>query len=827
MCIGDLPRIPVIMVRAALIVGYIGVAVAAMWHPLVPRLFWTVLLPLLPIGIVLGGFYRWRRACPLAAFGELGTRMPRQKQRRVPKWAERHFFAMTFGLLLVMLVLRHTTTNGDGMALGVLLLALGAAAALTNAVFTGKTWCNFVCPVGFVERMYTEPASLKKVEPTSRCVRCTACKRNCPDIDQENAYWKDVHSGARRIASYAFPGLILGFYGYFWLQTGSWDFYFDGEWTRGPAPTAGFYFWPDLPPMVAATATLGGASALSVGGLVGLETLIARVWPEEARHKTLALAAGLAFLSFYAFAGAPGLGKLPGGARFLALVAPIVATIFVARRWGRTRLEYLGEKSVAKLLRDWHYDAPPPATTDGVLAYVKGHKEAQGDQQSAYEDTVREVVADGIVSLDERVLLDRLRERLGIDESVHNRVLASLNQDQRERLEVPMERRLQLQGYEAALQEALLAGAPSSEIDVMRLDWAVSREDHERLAEKLATPGGPLHEAARRHLKRIGDHRDELSMLAAMPWFAPYSFLAHVLVKKQDRQVDRVVEALALSAADAPSVRRVAPSLFAQARETRREALEHVLDGVPEDIAAALTDVVMKRMPAPNPAAGNPKEVVDRLMTSDDPWLRAGALMAAGQLDHKNLEQVVAAARSDPHPAVQEEVAALANPERKRVADQRVELPALKTGRYTAAPIPGETFGSLTVLERMLYLRCVSLFIDLDPDELYQLAGAAVELTLPAGAPIWRRGDVGGSLYVVVGGAATVGTLTAAPGETLGELAILDGSPHRDDLTAGPDGVRLVAIPPDRCRSLLTNARIAPQLVAALPRNLREARDGR
>ena len=35
-------------------------------------------------------------------------------------------------------------------------------------VFTGKTWCNYVCPVSFVEKLYTEPRGLRDT-PNSQC----------------------------------------------------------------------------------------------------------------------------------------------------------------------------------------------------------------------------------------------------------------------------------------------------------------------------------------------------------------------------------------------------------------------------------------------------------------------------------------------------------------------------------------------------------------------------------------------------------------------------------------------------------------------------------
>src|SRR5512139_3851108 len=251
--------------RDVLVAGYLAVVGIGLVSDTQPRVFWTILLPLLPVGIVLMGFHVWRSVCPLAFFGQLGRRLNRGPQRRVPPWLERWFFPATFAVLLASLVLRLVATNGDRLWLSGLLVGLALAALATNAIYTGKTWCNFVCPVGFVERVYTEPRSLRS-GPSSQCGPCTACKLHCPDIDQENAYWKDVASAGRRLAIYAFPGLVLGFYTYYWLRHGDWEAYFDGRWTRHPADAAlllgsGFFFAPRVPAVVAATLTLVAFSA--------------------------------------------------------------------------------------------------------------------------------------------------------------------------------------------------------------------------------------------------------------------------------------------------------------------------------------------------------------------------------------------------------------------------------------------------------------------------------------------------------------------------------------------------------------------------------------
>jgi hypothetical protein len=234
--------------RAAFVVLYLGFIAAGFFWPWQPRAFWTVTLPLLVLFFVVAGFSTWRTVCPLAALGELGRRVAPRRQRKAPEWLERRYLLVSFVVLTAMLALRLVATNGDGRWLSGLLVLLALAAVATNALWSGKSWCNFLCPVGVVERIYTDPSSLAR-SANAQCARCTACKRSCPDIDQEASYWRELGRGGRRAATFAFPGLVVAFYGYFWLRYGDWEAYFDGRWTRLAADRAlafgpGFFFAP-------------------------------------------------------------------------------------------------------------------------------------------------------------------------------------------------------------------------------------------------------------------------------------------------------------------------------------------------------------------------------------------------------------------------------------------------------------------------------------------------------------------------------------------------------------------------------------------------------
>jgi polyferredoxin len=194
---------------------------------------------------------RWRSFPSAAFFGRAG-------QRRAGPWLRTHGARLAFSIFLISLWLRLVATNGDGYAIALFLIGIAVAAFVTGLLFTGKTWCNYVCPVYFVEKLYTEPRGLRDT-PNSLCQPCTACRPSCPDINEESSYWKEILLPDKRQVFYAFPGVVLAFYVYYFVQAGNWAYYFGGSWTHEVglvrtaflpgtnAATAGIYFWPTVP----------------------------------------------------------------------------------------------------------------------------------------------------------------------------------------------------------------------------------------------------------------------------------------------------------------------------------------------------------------------------------------------------------------------------------------------------------------------------------------------------------------------------------------------------------------------------------------------------
>ncbi|HXV63754.1 MAG TPA: cyclic nucleotide-binding domain-containing protein [Vicinamibacteria bacterium] len=852
-----------------LVLGYVGLVVAGFLYDWQPRLFWTMLLPLLPMSIVLMGFSNWRRLCPLAYFGEIGRRLNRRSQRRVPAWLERWFFVVTFGVLLAMLVMRLVATNGDGRLLGGLLIALALAAALTNTVFTGKTWCNFVCPVGLIERVYTEPGSLIRSPSNSQCERCTACKKHCPDIDQENGYWQDLMTEGRRLATFAFPGLVLAFYTYYWLRHGSWEAYFDGRWTRTPFDSSlllgpGFFFIEGIPALAAASLTLLAFSALSYGVFRLVESALGRLASdaERRRHLALALAAFTAFVTFFFFAGAPTLRKLPGGTRAVAFITPAVATLFLTKRWRRRREHYIRERGATKLLRNWPFDNPPPQEPDEVYAWIKADEHAREKHLAAYASTVQEIIADGLVRGGELRFLEEVRKQFGISTREHETVVARLSAEERELFAradtTSLEQRVQLAGYQTALSEALLRRAPDREIEELRQAFGVSREDHDSTLEKIRGEAGPLRRRAASQVElAVAMHRD----LATLGRDGSVSrrFLAGLLLQAQDAAVRRAMEFLALMGNKA-RVEALRLRIASDDRETRQSAVESLARerAEYEDLVRALEAAIVERIPesVPDPVALT--ELLERHASSTDPYVRAAAIWTATKELGIAAGPILARAIEDPNELVNETAVAGARhileiaeteagasggePSQARLqtsGSQTVKgetSVALAQLWRTIGSVSESSFSKLPTIERMQFLRLVPLFSGLDPEDLYDLSLVAQQETCVAPQVLCKEGDPeADDLFIVVGGRASVVVASKDDssedehevevldcGAVVGELSLLDGGPRSATVRPKDGPLQVLRIPGSYFRArLLLRQRVTNPLLANLTRIIR------
>jgi CRP/FNR family transcriptional regulator len=146
------------------------------------------------------------------------------------------------------------------------------------------------------------------------------------------------------------------------------------------------------------------------------------------------------------------------------------------------------------------------------------------------------------------------------------------------------------------------------------------------------------------------------------------------------------------------------------------------------------------------------------------------------------------------------------------------------------------TLRTLSLMERILFLRRVPLFLELTPSDLKQIAGIAGEHWFAGGEVISEQGEMGEEMFIIVSGEVRVVTrgedgteveiARRRPGEYVGEMSIISQEPRMASLTASGE-VRALCIEQAEFEELL---RLRPETSLAVMRvlcqRLREREQG-
>jgi hypothetical protein len=543
-----------------------GTALAIDAYPIGNRLFWTVLLPCLPLYLMIFGHEAWRRICPLSFASQLPRRLKLQRLKPGKRpaadglpylltssgWLARNAWYVQFGLLLLGLSIRLVGANSSRPMLAALFLFVIVSAIITGALWGGKTWCNYLCPVNIVQRIYTEPRGLlesaphvSKVSlPQSMCrttvngiekTACVGCVSNCGDIDLEKAYWDTIGNPKRQNVYYMFVGLVVGFYQYYWVYSGDWDYYFSGIWTHEPGQAGrmldpGVFFLPHawwLPKLIAAPLTLMFASAasLAVGRFLQKVYLAARsssrqTEPELINH-CLAVASFMAINIFYIYGGRPNLRLLPETIMHVVDGLIILATsLWLWQAVHRSPSIYRRESIAASMLGQLKtMDVDVAAQLDGraledlrpdeiyVLSKVLPNIERH-EKLTAYCRVMHNAIATGQTQSDEFLdTMNEFRLELGISDEEHLKAITpqgTVGSEVEVSILKPDERERCARDYHdlfgPVLADKVEAGIPLttalalSEVratqEVLRASFQIAEDEHEKILAKLTGAGG-------------------------------------------------------------------------------------------------------------------------------------------------------------------------------------------------------------------------------------------------------------------------------------------------------------------------------------------------
>lgn len=180
------------------------------------------------------------------------------------------------------------------------------------------------------------------------------------------------------------------------------------------------------------------------------------------------------------------------------------------------------------------------------------------------------------------------------------------------------------------------------------------------------------------------------------------------------------------------------------------------------------------------------------------PWTRACALYAVARLSRGEMVDLVVSALSDPASAIRETaawaLAALSPEEYQARLGALREDPSASVQTIVEAI---ETKGTgdvkmLLTIEKVLVLKAVSIFSEIPDDVLAKVANVLKEATFEAGESIFKEGDVGDRMYIIVEGQVRIHDEERAIGElgprdVFGEMAVLDAEPRSASATALTD----------------------------------------
>ena len=899
------------LARVVMVLAFVATIPAVLGIDHGNRLVWTVCIAALPFFWMTFGYHLWRRICPLAVVGQLGRLFGRPGARKMGDWISRNYILVQLALMVVCLTLRLVATNGSATWLAGFFGVVIAAAIVTSFVYGGKTWCNFLCPVGLVEKIHTEPSrsATGALENNSQCSPCVACKKHCPDIDLEQGYWKEATGAegrSRRLAYFAWPGIVVGFYTYYYLVAGSWSYYFSGAWAyerRLPslALDPGFTFAPAIPRVVAAPLTLVAFGAVSYVIFAAIERVVLRMRlralpadsTEESkehvttrvRHGMLAFCGLVAFNAFYCFAGQPSLQRLPSWVvTGWGLVVVFASTAMFMRRLSRREDQYVQEKFAQKILKKWEWgDAPPSEDLKDIYLLHTERTKQREARLRAYKETVREMVADGLVTRNELVLLDSLRAQLGISDKDHQKLIGELSAEERQLFDPAyqgsVEQRIAKQQYRKDLERLVVEAArqgtalAASTMAALRVERGVDEQEEAAAIAEIIAPNGPIAAIYASELEQIADlvEAAESAHGTAGPdgssESASLALLRHLAIRRAHEHGIHALGVLSVMTKH-PEIEHATHT--AKLRGLLRHSLLEPLAKVEPALVGKLVELV-ERLHRGQTA---PLAVVPILEIIDDTsrHLRAAGAVLLTRFDDDAARAALLAMIDDPEPIVRE-AAVRAMGAKSRLTrevlskvlddpDPTVRHAAVRAiaGGSTSEPSmpamdprmfaqttrgvgkPGvyatldanAAMASLTVIEKMMLIRQVPIFAQLDADDLEELASIVEERRIETGKDLFREGEVGDAVYLIVKGSVrvfvggpegdarpetTINELGA--GACIGEMAVLDSSPRSATVRA-LERTRALRVPGEGFKRLLSERpEMSEAIVGELVRRMR------
>lgn len=823
-------------------------------YPLGATLFWGAIVPSAIFILLVFGHELWRRICPLSFLSQIPRGLGRQRQfkhenKKTGKvryelakvksdsWLGRNYPYVQFGWLFVGLCGRILFFNADRLVLGGWLVFTILASIVVGYSYGGKSWCQYFCPMAPVQTIFSEPRGLvgtkahmsdsritqsmcRTVEPNgNEQSACVACQSPCIDIDSERTYWDGLNKPEETFIRYGYVGLVVGYFLYYYLYAGNWNYYFSGIWNRDPNQLAalmspGLYLFGqaiNIPKLFAVPLVLGGFTAIGyyAGRFIeqGTKSQLqkrSKLHPDIIRHRIFAICTFSVFNFFFFFAGRPLIGLLPIWVQTLFDVALVfLSTLWLQKTWRRSPDLYSRENLASRFRKQLEkLDLNVSQYLDGrslddlntnevyVLAKVlPGFGREQ--RHEAYKGVVQEALAEGYVNYSSSLeVLQQMRQELGISDDEHREVLEELGVEDPELLNPDrkwsLENQIRLNGYQKSLERLmrLQQSQPDlASIQALRREYSITSQEEEWISGGLA-PDVSNAQKAEELLARLRQwvECDQALDHPELQKHAAVLKVLHTNVKRKQELIVRSLIDLLATLQDPMSVAQSLKQLSPQAVTTvlKRESWKNLRPEVAQLLAQPGEPQRFAELPAQDVVS-----YLGLLLDHYNPLVHASALFLIAQL----------------------------NPERVQVRD--TDPPFVQTTAKQLLALSSPSLSQLPELEKFVHLSNSNFFDRIHTNTLMALGDRATVRTYKANDTITEAGDTCRELLLLIEGDANIQyqfgdetrTEQLHPGQMLDELEVLTHSDSENTIVAASETTRLIAIPVDALDDLLDSDR--------------------
>ncbi len=841
-------------------------------YPLGTTLFWGAIVPSAIFILLVFGHELWRRICPLSFLSQIPRALGHQRQfkRENPKtgkvryelakvnadsWLGKNYPYVQFGWLFVGLCGRILFFNADRLVLALWILFTIGAAIGVGYLYGGKSWCQYFCPMAPVQTIFSEPGSLlsSKAHMSDQSITqsmcrtvlpdgkeqsaCVACQNPCIDIDAERNYWDSLNKPETSLIRYGYVGLVVGYFCYYYLYAGNWNYYFSGAWLRQTDQLAslfdpGLYLFGqaiNIPKLVAVPLVLGGCTTIAYG--VG-RTIEKRVKSslksprsnptlsiEIIRHRIFALCTFGIFNFFFIFSGRPLIQLMPWSVQYLYDLGLVsLSTLWLYKTWRRSPDLYSRENLASRFRKQLEkLNLDVSQYLDGrVLGDLNTHEVyvlakvlpgfTREKRHQAYKGVVREALEEGYVNYSSSLeILQQMRRELSITDDEHRIVLEELGIEDPELLspnrQRSLENQIRLSGYRKSLErlmllqskqsDSLLSAQDSVAIRSLRREYSITSQEQEWILSGFSANASSVKKAEflLSQLPQLIDGYRALNQSLLQEHQAVLMLLRENLKHKKELIVRSVLETMALLGSD-PAATALAQSLQQSSPMVLVEILEQENwnDRIPLENLQRLTQ------PGETPVACSLEFSsqailghLEALVQAQNPLVQAAALYMIAQLDPERSQTI---AQNQQYVAPSEIV--------REIAAQLLSTPKAP---LTAFP----------TLEKSVYLFNSDFFHRMQSETLIALARRAEVKTYAKNQVITEAGDTCRELLLLIEGEAKIHYRLADevrveslhPGQTLDELEVLAHSTSENTIIADREETRILAVSVDAFDDLL------------------------